>query len=546
MKLVNRSLTLAAWCMGAAVVACAAGGDTNGNTGDGGSNCPPGSYDLDADPAHDCEYKCTPGPAAPDDPIDPMYTDENCDGTDGVVSKLLFVASDGTDTPNAGSRQAPMKTLAFAIATAQTQGKDVAVSGESYPGELDLVSGVSVYGQFNEKDAQFAFRREASVTSTLTTKGTVVVAKAIDKDTHLEFFEIDAAASDPPNKGLGTYGVRFVGGMGTFYVRWNTIRAEPGQDGTAGTDGATGAAGVNGANGENGCNGCNQAEAPNPPGGGHGGPPPASTCGGASGGGGGQGGYDANNAGISGGNGSGANSQGGQGGAATSSCPTSQGSDGQLGQSPTEGGASGADGMAATAKGSITADGTYAAVIAGDGAPGAPGNAGGGGGGGAGGTATFPCNGDRGSGGGSGGTGGCGGTQGTGGGGGGASFGIIARAGKLIAGGNTIESNRGGTGGAGGKGGGGGPGGRGGAGGPRNDDGGASGSGGNGTTGGTGGNGAGGAGGPSACIAMGTGVVLQETPVNMCTATAGGKGGAAGNSTTNVGPDGLSMPTLTF
>src|SRR5438094_2674646 len=63
---------------------------------DGGNDCPPGHVDLNHQAADGCEYACTPGPAAPSDPIDPSFTDENCDGSDGVVAKCVFVAADGT------------------------------------------------------------------------------------------------------------------------------------------------------------------------------------------------------------------------------------------------------------------------------------------------------------------------------------------------------------------------------------------------------------------------------------------------------------------
>src|SRR5947209_13107399 len=115
---VRRAAVCAATAGVLALVACA-------RSADGGGGCPAGFYDANGDPADGCEYACTPGPNAPSDPIDPQLVDENCDGTDGVVAKLLFVASDGIDAPNAGSRTAPMKTIAYAMRAAQEQGKDL-------------------------------------------------------------------------------------------------------------------------------------------------------------------------------------------------------------------------------------------------------------------------------------------------------------------------------------------------------------------------------------------------------------------------------------
>ena len=107
-----------------ALIACARSED--------GTGCPAGHYDL-GHTGH-CDYACTPGPNAPADPIDPEFIDENCDGTDGVAAKCLFVASDGIDSPDAGSRQAPMKTVTFAIAQAKMRGSDVCLGAESLPG----------------------------------------------------------------------------------------------------------------------------------------------------------------------------------------------------------------------------------------------------------------------------------------------------------------------------------------------------------------------------------------------------------------------------
>ena len=142
-------------------------GGSDGRSGDGGSQgCPPGTYDLGN--TGSCDYKCTPTQNAPNDPIDPGFVDDNCDGTDGVVARCLFVASDGTDAPTAGTRLSPMKTIAYAIAQATAQGgKDVCLSAETYLGEVDLASGVSVYGGFNEHDPSFAFRRGATPATTL-------------------------------------------------------------------------------------------------------------------------------------------------------------------------------------------------------------------------------------------------------------------------------------------------------------------------------------------------------------------------------------------
>jgi hypothetical protein len=261
-----------------------------------------------------------------------------------------------------------MKTIAYAISQAQERSMDVCLSGEIYQGEVALAAGVSVYGGFSEHDPDFAFRRSMTSTTTLTTKGTVVVANAIDTDTYLEGLVINAAPMDPPLTGLGTYGVRLTRGLATLYVRYDDITTEPGQDGTVGVAGIAGVAGVNGTNGDDGCNGCEAALDPDPPGGAHDGAAPMSTCNGASGGIGGQGGYD-QSPGDTGGSGTGANSQGGSGGSGMSTCEVSSGGDGTIGGTPTEAGAGGMDGTASAAMGTLAMDGTYVAAKGGEAPP---------------------------------------------------------------------------------------------------------------------------------------------------------------------------------
>src|SRR5262249_27339279 len=72
-------------------------------SGSGDTSCAPGTVDLDGKAENGCEYKCTKTSNAPDDPIDPDFIDDNCDGSDGVVASCVFVAPDGVDAPNAGS-----------------------------------------------------------------------------------------------------------------------------------------------------------------------------------------------------------------------------------------------------------------------------------------------------------------------------------------------------------------------------------------------------------------------------------------------------------
>jgi hypothetical protein len=232
--------------------------DTSDAKGDGldcSLGCPPDMWDIDGNPLTGpcgCEYACKKKGAT--DPIDPDYTDDNCDGSDGVVEKCVYVTGTGVDDPTGGGRKTPVKTIAFAITRAKALGVDVCLAGESFAGLVSMESGVSVYGGFDPKDPDFAWKRSSKVTTTLTAVGTVVEAPKIDSETHLEGHTINAQA--PTGVAASAYGVRFAGGSGSFYVRYNKITAADGTDGTDGVDGTAGADGGTGAKGGDGCNGC--------------------------------------------------------------------------------------------------------------------------------------------------------------------------------------------------------------------------------------------------------------------------------------------------
>ncbi len=488
-----------------------------------------------------CDYKCTPGPLAPLDPIDPNFVDENCDGSDGVVAACLFVSNEGTDAPAGGSRTAPLKTIVFALTLGKSRGSSVCLAGETFTGQVTLLSGVNLYGGFDSKDPAFAFRRAATATTTLTNKGTVILSQLIDADTMVEGLNIHALTPDGQNDGAGVYGVRHVGGAAKLILRYNGIAADAAHSGAAGAFGSDGQRGTDGARGADACSRCGPLGGQ---GGSYGGATTVSAmCNAPSGGNGGQGGWD-QSGGLSGGWGSGAGATPGGGGGGNSTCGFSSGGSGGPGGTSSEAGTPGSNGGVPPQLNGLSADALYVPGLGGSGSAGSAGNAGGGGGGGGGGTNGGFCYGDQGAGGGSGGTGGCGGTSGTGGQGGGASIAVSIKSGQAIVGQNVLSAALGGVGGVGRSGGNGGNPGLGLGGGNGADDGASGGAGGNGTMGGAGGAGAGGAGGPSACIAAATIVTLDQTPTNACTVPSTGAAGGTGGATTNTGPAGRSKPVL--
>jgi hypothetical protein len=521
-------------------------GGEGGEGGEGGADicamgCPANTWDLDDNPLTGecgCEYSCVK--ISEDDPIDPNFTDDNCDGSDGVVEACVYVSAIIGDPNGAGTRVDPVQTIAQGIAVAQTHSvPSVCLSGEVYDEAVTLTSGISVYGGFDANDPDFAFRRSASVTTTVNATGTVFLAPQIDAETHVEGLTINAYT--PLTAGASTYGVRLVAGLGELFVRYNVINAQAGADGANGTNGSphANATAANGNPGANGCQGTNC---------GGGGPQPSCI---EFGGKGGNGGYNNSN-GQAGSNGSGG-ALGGSAGTATQEC-YSQSSSGGPGSHVTVVGAGGNSGSAGASAGTV-GGGVYVPANGAAGTAGSNGKGGGGGGGGGGGSCTIPiwpytcsCNQDTGGGGGSGGCGGLGGALGTGGQGGGGSFAVFAASGNITVTHNEMVTFGGGKGGNGGNGAAGQFGGQGGTGGSSNDDSGGGGVGGNGSKGGAGGPGGGGGGGPSACLARGFGVSFTYTMNSLCQVGAGGLGGSGASNpdggTSSAGTTGVAVANL--
>jgi hypothetical protein len=92
---------------------------------------------------------CQP-PSATDDP-DATYTDNNCDGTDGDITKAIFVAGGGTNASTCGlTFSTPCQTISFGVIRAVQAGKQhVFVQAGTYNEVLVLQSGINVWGGFD-------------------------------------------------------------------------------------------------------------------------------------------------------------------------------------------------------------------------------------------------------------------------------------------------------------------------------------------------------------------------------------------------------------
>ncbi len=90
-------------------------------------------------------------PPAPSDDPDGSYVDANCDGIDGDVTRGVFVAGGGANTPTCGlTSMAPCQTISYGIIRAATAGRThVFVQTGTYNEVVVLVNGVNVWGGYS-------------------------------------------------------------------------------------------------------------------------------------------------------------------------------------------------------------------------------------------------------------------------------------------------------------------------------------------------------------------------------------------------------------
>ncbi len=392
-----------------------------------------GYVDNDLD-CNDGESSFAPG--EPDSP-DFLAVDTNCDGTDGVIERLVFVAPGADDASADGSPGAPYGSLEAALVAAEWAGADVdgvALATGVHDGPLVAVNGVDVWGGYDPANGWARATDRSSVvrTSSSTEAFAGLIARDISDQTMIVDVAFETSAHPAPSG--TTYGGAVLRSPG---LQLHTCSFEAGPAGN-GTDGASGAAGGTGSAGSGGQNGGDSGN------GGAGGT--NASCPAANGGSGGRGGAR--------------NQYGANGGPA--GCGGSGGEDGRPWDNE---GRPGAGGCTRTTAGPAGASGPHAATtggpdggwwsgsIAGDGADGVHG-LGGGGGGGGGGPEILNY---RGGGGGGGGAGGCGGVGGEAGGSGGTSIGLwLVDTDGLSATGIDVLATAGGAAGIGGNGGGGG------------------------------------------------------------------------------------------
>jgi hypothetical protein len=324
-----------------------------------GTVCTPGFVDLDRMPGNGCECNSM----APDMP-DLEFQDTNCDGIDGNASQAIFVSPRGDDS-NPGTMMAPKRTIrsAFMAAAAARPVRAVYAAAGNYEESVSFVSGVSLYGGYD--DTRMWARSRDGITL-LSVPSTGAVATRLSQPVEVQLVTIQAADAMTP--GQSSYGLRVIQGGATFTLRGSAVSAGAG---AAGRDGAAGSQGAPGGNGAN---------ASTPSAGGAGGSP----CG-APGGQGGQGVSGRRNGNVGGNGATVAGVLGGAGGAAGTQgagcCASGNGSPAPDNARPGSAGAGGVNGTAADPLGTVSSsDGLYTPPAGTGGTPGIAGTGGGGGG----------------------------------------------------------------------------------------------------------------------------------------------------------------------
>ena len=191
-------------------------------------------------------------PGVSDSPDD-IFTDNNCDGIDGVIANSIFVTPSGDDV-NPGSMALPKKTINAGITAALGAGfVSVLISTGTYAERVIIMNGISLYGGYNSSTA---WSRSAANLVTVTgldqndrviaIEGTgITSATTIDR---IRFVTINASGPAVGGNGKSNYSVFLSFCTGTLFKNCfiKSGNASAGNPGTAGTTGANGTIGLNG------------------------------------------------------------------------------------------------------------------------------------------------------------------------------------------------------------------------------------------------------------------------------------------------------------
>jgi Protein of unknown function (DUF1565) len=217
-----------------------------------------------AEPDHDgdgyADDDCAPlDPSVHPDGVDKpdlVFEDTNCDGIDGDERGAIFVSVDGDDAA-AGTKTAPMRTVARAVAAAEEAGADVYIAGGSYEtepaGGVPLADGVGLYGGYEP----LTWARSVDQLTTIKGSPQALLAQG-DSRVVLQLLRLEGT----PDASLNAYGIRAIpDGSGPSRLALSHVSAT-GAAAASGADGREGAIGRLGAGlqgGLGGAGGCGSA-----------------------------------------------------------------------------------------------------------------------------------------------------------------------------------------------------------------------------------------------------------------------------------------------
>ena len=206
------------------------------------NDCAPGHY---CDPSQIC-VECTMA----DDP-DPTFTDSNCDGIDGDVSRAVFVDIGTGNDANPGTMAQPRRTITGGILRALNLGRPhVYVSQGSYFEAVSMANGVSVYGAYRAASGwsrASGFTVEIFGSTPALGRIVGVDARFISSPTVLDMVRV-TTGSPGGFLGISNYGV-YVLSSPHFVLSNSTVTAGPGSTGNPGMSGFPGANGPAGSAG---------------------------------------------------------------------------------------------------------------------------------------------------------------------------------------------------------------------------------------------------------------------------------------------------------
>jgi hypothetical protein len=184
---------------------------------------------------------------------EPDGVDQNCDGIDGEVNNGIFVAKTGADS-NPGTRQLPVASILQALQLAVSQNKrDIYVAGGVYPGSIDLVEGVSIYGGYGPGYGQRdTVTYQSAVVGIAPNNGPSYGLRCngingTGPKTRVDGLSVLAASAKTP--GESSYGVWIADCDSRLQLTYNAITAGDGAAGVPGLGGSNGTTGLPGGDG---------------------------------------------------------------------------------------------------------------------------------------------------------------------------------------------------------------------------------------------------------------------------------------------------------